>query len=92
MTTPDDVISYLTEVDFPAGKDAILQSAEQQGAPPEVLKALRALPPVEYGNKTEVGRSAGVDPAAGTPPGVAAERSRDKGHQRVAEHERNSRT
>lgn len=47
----------LSEVDFPAHKDDIVRSAEQRDAPTDAQKALRTLPPVEYGNVEEVLRS-----------------------------------
>jgi hypothetical protein len=53
----------LSQVDFPAGKDEILRSAEQQGATEDAKKALRSLAPVEYGNAEEVIRS--VNPEVG---------------------------
>lgn len=86
MATDTDVLRYLTTVDFPAGKAAILRAAEEAGAPYDVLRALRALPPVEYANTAEVARSAGTEP---TPQLSAADRSsraRDRRHQRVAQH------
>ncbi len=62
MATYEDVLPHLGEIDFPAEKDAIIEGAVRAGAPDEVVHALRALPPVEYGNKQEVARSAGVTP------------------------------
>jgi hypothetical protein len=56
------VVEYLTNVDFPASRDALVQAAEQDGAPEDVVKALRAMPPVDYGNKDEVMRSAHTEP------------------------------
>ena len=63
MTTAQDVREYLKTVDFPADKDAIVRAAEEIGAPEDVVKALRAMPPeVEYANKDEVLRSAHTEP------------------------------
>jgi hypothetical protein len=58
MVSAKQVADYLTSVDFPADKDRLLREAEAEGAPEEVLKALRAIPPVEYASKDEVRRAA----------------------------------
>jgi hypothetical protein len=58
MVSAKQVAHYLTDVDFPADKDSLLRAAERQGAPEEVLRALRAMPPVEYASKDEVRRAA----------------------------------
>ncbi|MGC4896660.1 DUF2795 domain-containing protein [Micromonospora sp. DT31] len=63
MAGYSDVLEYLSALDYPAGKDDILREAQREGAPPEVLRALRALPPVDYANGAEVARSAGIDAA-----------------------------
>jgi hypothetical protein len=62
VATAEDMVEYLTNVDFPASRDALVQAAEQDGAPEDVVKALRAMPPVDYGNKDEVMRSAHTEP------------------------------
>lgn len=58
MVMAQDMILYLGAVDFPASKDDLVHAAQDAGAPEDVLKALRAMPPVEYGDKYEVLRSA----------------------------------
>ncbi|MFF2202263.1 DUF2795 domain-containing protein [Streptomyces sp. NPDC058145] len=58
------MLETLQDVDFPAGKEELVQAAENAAAPDEVVKALRAIPPDEYGNRDEVARSARVDPAS----------------------------
>ncbi|TWH69529.1 DUF2795 domain-containing protein [Micromonospora olivasterospora] len=63
MASYDDVLRYLSGLDYPAGKADVLREAEREGAPPDVLKALRALPPVDYANGNEVARSAGIEAA-----------------------------
>ncbi|MEU7061181.1 DUF2795 domain-containing protein [Streptomyces sp. NPDC046197] len=60
-TSVRDVLDALQDVDFPAGKEELVQAAENAGAPEEVVKALRA---DEYGNRDEVARSVRVDPAS----------------------------
>jgi Protein of unknown function (DUF2795) len=85
MVANEEVRRYLKTVDFPAIKDDILREAERLGAPEEVLKALRGMPPVDYHNKEEVLRSAKTDIAEETPAEKAV-KARDHKHQRVAEY------
>ncbi|UNZ16397.1 DUF2795 domain-containing protein [Streptomyces sp. 891-h] len=61
-TTVEEVLAALKDVDFPAGKDELLQAAEESSAPPEVHVALRGIPPEQYANREEVARSVRVDP------------------------------
>lgn len=61
MATAMDVKNYLTTADFPAHRDALVECAQREGAPEDVVKAIRAMPPVEYANKDEVMRSAHTD-------------------------------
>ena len=85
MVTNDEVRRCLKTMDFPATRDDIVREAERLGAPEEVLKALRGMPPVEYRNKDEVLRSAKTEIAEETPAEKAA-KARDHKHQRVAEY------
>lgn len=86
--TPERVLDYLRDVDYPADKDALLSAAERSGAPDEVLRSLRAIPPVEYDSRAEVVRSVRVDPAPDRPAGLKAEQARMDAPPRVAEHMR----
>ncbi|MFJ6198886.1 DUF2795 domain-containing protein [Micromonospora sp. NPDC092111] len=86
MASYTDVLQYLSSLDYPAEKDAVVREAEREGAPPDVLRALRALPPVDYANGTEVARSAGIDAAPEVGPAQRATQARDKRHQRVSQH------
>ena len=61
-TTVHEVLQALEQVDFPAGKDDLLGAAQEAGASPEVLKALRGVPQDEYANRDEVARSVRLDP------------------------------
>lgn len=90
MVTNAEVLRYLTSLDFPASKDDIVAEAERAGAPHDVLRALRAMPPVDYGNVNEVARSAGTNSNPEVTPADLAARARDKKHQRVARHLRQS--
>ncbi|MFD2091082.1 DUF2795 domain-containing protein [Blastococcus deserti] len=55
--TADQVMGYLTDVDYPADKDTLVSYAGARGASDEVLRAIRAIPPVDYRNRAEVVRS-----------------------------------
>jgi hypothetical protein len=83
MVSEAEIAEYLGAVDFPATRDEIVQEAARQGAPEDVLKALRRMPPVDYRNRAEVLRSAAVEEEL--PPSEHAARARDHTHQRIAE-------
>ncbi|SCG49932.1 MULTISPECIES: DUF2795 domain-containing protein [Micromonospora] len=85
MASYTDVLQYLSSLDYPAEKDDVVREAEREGAPPEVLQALRALPPVDYANGTEVARSAGIDAAPEVDASQRAAQARDR-HPRVSQH------
>jgi hypothetical protein len=85
MVSYTDVLRYLSSLDYPAGKDDVVRQAEREGAPPEVLRALRALPPVDYANGNEVARSAGIDAAPEVSPAQRAAQAREP-HTRVSQH------
>ncbi|MGK5673745.1 DUF2795 domain-containing protein [Micromonospora sp. URMC 106] len=85
MASYADVLQYLSSLDYPAGKDDVVREAEREGAPPDVLRALRALPPVDYANGNEVARSAGIDAAPEIGASKRAAQARDR-HQRVSQH------
>ncbi|MBX7266661.1 DUF2795 domain-containing protein [Micromonospora sp. Llam7] len=86
MASYADVLQYLSSLDYPAGKDDVVREAEREGAPPDVLRALRALPPVDYANGNEVARSAGIEAAPEITDAQRAVQGRDKRHQRVSQH------
>ncbi|MGY1618841.1 DUF2795 domain-containing protein [Geodermatophilus sp. SYSU D00691] len=89
--TPDDVLQYLQDVDYPAGKEALVAAAERSGAPEGVVRSLRAIPPVDYRSRAEVVRSVAVDPGAGRPASREAEQARTRAPSGVAEHMREPR-
>lgn len=91
MVTDAEVLRYLKTLDFPIDKEEIVRQVAQQGAPEAVLKALRALPPVDYRNKNEVVRSAATAIAPEMTPAERAERARIGEHMRVAQHLRERR-
>ncbi|MEU5791437.1 DUF2795 domain-containing protein [Micromonospora purpureochromogenes] len=85
MASYTDVLQYLSSLDYPAEKDDVVREAEREGAPPEVLKALRALPPVDYANGNEVARSAAIDAAPELSASQRAAQTREP-HTRVSQH------
>lgn len=89
--TPDQVLRYLVDVDYPAGKEVLVAAAERAGAPEAVVRSLRAIPPVEYRSRAEVMRSVPVDPGAGRSASRAAEQARTRAPSGVAEHMREPR-
>jgi len=89
--TPDQVLQYLADVDYPAGKEELVAAAERAGAPEAVVRSLRAIPPVDYRNRAEVVRSVPVDPGAGRSASRAAEQARTRAPAGVAEHMREPR-
>lgn len=78
----DRLRDALADVDFPADKDELIRAAQAAGASDSLLKALRAIPPVEYANRSEVERSVPADPAAGAglSPAQRAEQAREQRH------------
>jgi len=59
-----EVRDSLVDVDFPAGKDALLEAASRQGASDAVMRLLRAIPPVDYESRDTV--IASIDSAEAT--------------------------
>ncbi|OMQ16088.1 hypothetical protein A7K94_0204925 [Modestobacter sp. VKM Ac-2676] len=76
QVTQDEVLRHLGDVDYPAGKDDLVAAAQQKGATEDVLRAIRAIPPVDYRNEGEVVSSLRVDEGPGPVPGQAAEQAR----------------
>ncbi|MBO4160730.1 DUF2795 domain-containing protein [Micromonospora antibiotica] len=86
MASRTEILRYLARLDCPAARDAVVSQAEREGAPPEVVRALRALPPVDYADTAEVARCAALDPAPEGDPARRAERGDRRRHLRVAQH------
>jgi hypothetical protein len=57
----DAVRAALVNADYPATKDELVRYAEATGADDPTIRALRAMPPVDYRNLDEVLRSADFD-------------------------------
>ncbi|MEU6811624.1 DUF2795 domain-containing protein [Streptomyces sp. NPDC046831] len=87
-TSARDVVDAIKDVDFPAGKDELIEAANRSGASPEVIKALRGIPPEQYANREEVARSVRVDPASDLDLSDAqrAEQAREGGRPGQSQH------
>ncbi|WP_228813681.1 DUF2795 domain-containing protein [Nocardia flavorosea] len=76
----------LSEADFPAEKDGLVRCATEAGADGDTVRALKAIPPVEYANLAEVLQSVSLDD--GRTDAERAAQSRDHAHPTVTERER----
>jgi hypothetical protein len=87
MASNEQVLQYLVDVDFPATRDELVEEAERNNAPDDVVKSLRAMPPVEYGSKAEVQRSAlRTEAEPEQPAGHQAAQARHNDESRLAQH------
>ena len=82
--TNAEVYRYLETVDFPAGREQIVEEAGRLGAPDAVLRALRGMPAESYANRDEVLSSARTELAPEVGPAEKAVKARDKKHQHVS--------
>jgi hypothetical protein len=57
MVSPIDIQKALSGMDYPASKDQIVGHAEQNGADPEVLEALRKIEDREYEGPSGVSKA-----------------------------------
>jgi hypothetical protein len=62
---PDDVKQYLEGVDFPASKDDLATSAEDNGAPDELVERLRTLGRPDFSGPDEVVAELESSPTSG---------------------------
>jgi hypothetical protein len=56
---PIELQKHLSGVDYPAGRDDLVRTAEQNGADEETLKALRDLPDRTYEGPSGVSKEVG---------------------------------
>jgi len=54
---PIELQKHLSGVDYPASKDDLVRTAEEQGADEETLTALRGIPDKEYDSPTAVSKA-----------------------------------
>lgn len=57
--SPANVSTYLKGIDFPAGRDQLVQHAEKNGAESDVLNIVKQMPEQEYGNMADVMKAYG---------------------------------
>jgi hypothetical protein len=51
---PGQVQKYLSGLDFPANKQKLIEHAEEQGAPKEVVDVLNKLPDKSFGGMDDI--------------------------------------
>ncbi|WP_019808372.1 DUF2795 domain-containing protein [Saccharomonospora halophila] len=56
-TSVDKLREALSGADFPTDRDELVRQAERSEADSETIRALRAIPPTDYADLTEVERS-----------------------------------
>jgi hypothetical protein len=54
---PIEVQKYLSGMDYPATKEQIIEHAQSQGAPKEVIEALQKIPEQEYDGPNRVSQA-----------------------------------
>lgn len=86
LSDPKQVRRWLEGVDYPASKELLVDQAERNAAPEEVVSALRAMPPVDYANPAEVLSSVHV--SGGQTDAEKAEERRHHTHDGLAEQEK----
>lgn len=87
-TEHDRVKDALAEVDFPAHRDELVEAGQSAGADGETVRALRAMPPVEYENIGQVLASVPAADAGGASGADKAAARRHHTHDRLAEREK----
>ena len=58
---PIQIQKYLSGIDYPASKDTIVETAEKENAPSDVLDALSAIPEGDYDAPTAVSSAVSND-------------------------------
>ncbi|OWA19692.1 hypothetical protein B9W68_04315 [Streptomyces sp. CS227] len=66
-TTLDEIFSAIDAVDFPAGKETLVRTAQRAGASGEVVRALQEIPAEEYGSREDIAHSVRLDPDSDIP-------------------------
>jgi len=54
-----EIQKYIEGVDFPVGKNELLDHARQNDAPDEILEFMKDFPSQQYGSPTDVSRAMG---------------------------------
>jgi hypothetical protein len=82
LTDPRQLRAWLSGVDYPAEKNELVTQATRNGAPEDVLAALRSIPPVSYASRSEVATSVPI--TAQQTDGEKAEERREHSHAGLA--------
>lgn len=87
-----EILSTLGDVDYPAGKDELIEAAKRGGGSEEVLTALRGIPAEQYANGDEVARSVRTEPDSdlGHSPGQRGAQARKGGKPGLSQHLRDA--
>lgn len=59
--SPAEVQKYLHGITYPATRDELVEAAEAEGAPPEVMTMIRNMPDAEYGGPQDVMKAYGAE-------------------------------
>ena len=59
MASPIDLQKHLGGIDYPASKDDLLRTAEEEGADEDVLDAIRNLPGDQFDSPADVSKAYG---------------------------------
>lgn len=84
----NDVQEALSDLDFPAEKEAVVAHAERSGGTETARHLLRALPLGTYRNMSEIRSSVRLDPAAdeGQSTDLKVRQARSSHTRQIAEH------
>lgn len=88
-TTAEAVTTALSDVAFPADRDALVEGAQRNNADPDTVGALRAVPPTRYHNVADVLASVDLtDEGPEADEAVRARRRQQHTHPGLAEGEK----
>jgi hypothetical protein len=59
--SPAEIQKYLHGITYPATKDELVEAAETEGAPPEIMNMIRGMPDEEYGGPQDVMKVYGME-------------------------------
>ncbi|OBH85750.1 DUF2795 domain-containing protein [Mycobacterium scrofulaceum] len=77
-TTPSQLRQCLSDVDFPASKQDLLDAADRNGCDHDTVRALRGIPPETYNNAGQVAASVTIADDRDTQGRAAAHRIHTK--------------
>ncbi|CAM5557942.1 MULTISPECIES: DUF2795 domain-containing protein [Streptomyces] len=91
-TTLDEIFEAIDAVDFPAGKETLVETARRAGASGEVVVALQEIPAEQYGSRQDIARSVRLDPDSDMhrTPGEKGAQARQGGKPGLSQHLRDA--